>query len=181
MNIQSKTIALIGLASVVVGLGCKPKQPTNQDLLAEYSGEKYQQDMVATDYEKVESQGSGIDPRTQAAIEDTITSVYVSDFEKCLESEMSRLDNRWVAGDFALEFTIEPSGMVSNVKMLSADVKERRTKDAKGKYVTEGGEPARDADQFGQCVEQKVYKWEFDPPPETTYTHTYNGRVGEAW
>ena len=34
---------------------------------------------------------------------------------------------------------------------------------------------------FGDCIVAKIYKWEFDPAPEVTYTHTYNGRIGEAW
>jgi hypothetical protein len=181
MTTNTKILALVGLASLTATLGCKPKVASNQDLLNEYGGEKYQEDMVATDYEVVEDQGEGIDPRTQAAIQDTITTVYVSDFESCLEKEMSRLENRWIAGDFAIEFTIEPSGMVSAATMLSEDIQERRTLNDKGEFVSEGGAEPRKADQFASCVEEKVYKWEFDPPPEVTYTHTYNGQVGEAW
>lgn len=174
-------IAGVGALSLVALAGCKPKQQTNQDLLSEYSGNKYAEDMVATDYEEVEDQGNSIDPRTQAAIDDTIRTVYVSDFEKCLENEMSRLENRWVAGEFAVEFTIETSGMVSAAKMLNEDIQERRTLNDEGKYVSEGGAEPRKATEFGSCVEEKIYKWEFDPPPEATYTHTYNGQVGEAW
>lgn len=171
----------LGLGSLVAMLGCAPKLASNQDLLAEYGGEKYQQDMVATDYETVEDQGDSIDPRTQAAIQDTITTVYVSDFESCLEKEMSRLENRWVAGDFAVEFTIEPSGLVTGVRMLQQDIIERRTLNAEGKFVTSGGAEPRAATEYDSCVETKIFKWEFDPPPEVTYTHTYNGRIGEAW
>jgi hypothetical protein len=178
---RSKTVSLLGLVALVGALGCRQKHATNQELLAEYGGEKYQSDMVATDYENVEDQGDSIDPRTQAAIQDTITTVYVTDFEKCLETEMSRLENRWIAGDFAVEFTIETSGMVSNVKFLEHDVKERKTKNNKGEFVPEGGSAPRGADNFESCVQEKIYKWEFDPAPEVTYTHTYNGRVGEAW
>jgi hypothetical protein len=179
--VNTKTIVLIGTASLVAGLGCKPKMATNQELLAEYGGEKYQEDMVATDYENTESQGASIDPRTQAAIQDAIETVWVTDFEACLEVEMDRLGNRWVAGDFSVEFTIETSGMVSAAKFLSSDIKERKTKNAKGEFVADGGGEARTADGFGDCIVTKIYKWEFDPPPEVTYTHTYNGRVGEAW
>lgn len=179
--LNHKTIALVGLASLVAGLGCRPKHATNQDLLAEYGGEKYQEDMVATDYESTEKQGDSIDPRTQAAIQDAIETVWVTDFESCLEVEMDRLSNRWVAGEFSVEFTIETSGMVSAANFLSSDIKERKTKNAKGEFVAEGGEPPRTAEGFGDCIVTKIYKWEFDPPPEVTYTHTYNGRVGEAW
>ncbi len=172
------TLAALGL---VFASGCRPQQQTNQDLLASYGGEKYTADMVATDYETVEDQGDAIDPRTLASIDDTIQSTYVADFERCLEDEMSRLENRWVAGEFAVEFTIETSGLISSVTMLNEDIKERRTPDADGKYVSSGGAEPRVADEFGSCVEAKVYKWEFDPAPEATYTHTYNGQIGEAW
>ncbi len=174
-------LGLVPLASLLMALGCKPKQTTNADLLAQYDGSEYESDMVATDYESVEDQGDAIDPRTQAAIQDTITTSYVTDFENCLEKEMSRLENRWVAGDFSVEFTIETSGMVSAVKFLDIDIKERRTLNDKGEYVSEGGAAPRSAEEFEGCAEAKLYKWEFDPAPEVTYTHTYNGRVGEAW
>ncbi|MFO7564399.1 MAG: hypothetical protein R6X02_17260 [Enhygromyxa sp.] len=177
----SKSLALVGLVALVGALGCKPKTTSNQDLLDQYSGDKYASDMVATDYETVEDQGDAIDPRTQAAIQDTITTVYVTDFEKCLETEMSRLENRWVAGSFSVEFTIEPSGLVSKVKFLDIDIEERKTLNDKGEYVSEGGAAPRKADNFESCAEAKLYKWEFDPAPEVTYTHSYNGQIGEAW
>lgn len=181
----SKTLSLLGVCSgllALVGtLGCKPQRPTNQDLLAQYDGAEYQEDMVATKYKTVEDQGDSVKARTAAAIQQTITTVYVSDFEACLEKEMSRLENRWVAGDFSIEFTIEPSGLVSSAEMLKHDIKERRTLDDKGEFVSEGGAEPRMAEEFTSCVETKIYKWEFDPPPEVTYTHTYNGTIGEAW
>lgn len=173
--------ALVAGVGLIAALGCRPQQPTNQDLLTEYSGERYQQDLVATEYATVEDQGEAIDPRTQAAIDDTIRTVYVADFAECLEKEMDRLENRWVAGTFSVEFTIEPTGMVSSVELLGQDIKERRTPNDKGEYVSEGGAAAREAEQFGDCIETYIYKWEFDPPPEVTYSHTYNGEVGEAW
>ena len=178
---KTSITTIIGALSLVALAGCKPKQATNQDLLAQYDGSSYEEDMVATDYETVEDQGDSIDPRTQANIQDTIETVYVTDFETCLEKEMDRFENRWVAGEFSIEFTIEPSGMVSGATMLSTDIQERRTLNAEGKFVSEGGAEPRKAENFTSCVEEKVYKWEFDPPPEVTYTHTYNGMVGEAW
>jgi hypothetical protein len=186
MNMNaSNNLLLLGLSVGLVGLigtlGCKPKVATNQDLLSQYGGEKYEQDMVATDYRDVESQGDSISPQVQASIQDTVTTVYVTDFEKCLESEMSRLENRWIAGDFAVEFTIQPSGMVTNVKFLEVDIKERRTLNDKGEYAIEGGKAPRVASEFQSCAEARMYKWEFDPAPEVTYVHSYNGRVGEAW
>jgi hypothetical protein len=181
----NKTLSALGhllfVGALVGTFGCKPKVQTNQDLLSQYTGDKYTEDMVATEYRSVDDQGDAIDPRTLAAIEDAITTVYVSDFEKCLEKEMSRLENRWIAGSFSVEFTIEPSGMVSSARMLSQDIKERRTLNDKGEYVAEGGAAARPASEFTSCAEERIYKWEFDPAPEVTYTHSYNGQVGEAW
>ena len=179
--IPSKSLALVGLVALVGALGCKPKSVSNQDLLDQYTGEKYASDMVATDYEKTEDQGDAIDPRTLAAIEDTVRTVYVTDCEKCLEQEMSRLENRWIAGEFLVDFTIEPSGMVSKVRFLEIDIQERKTLNDKGEFVLEGGKAPRKADKFESCAEGKLYKWEFDPAPEVTYTHSYNGKVGEAW
>ena len=185
MIAHSEYLALIGIslgvACMATTLGCKPKVASNQEMLAEYGGEKYSADMVATDYVDTEDQGDSIDPRTQAALQDTISTVYVSDFETCLEKEMDRLENRWIAGAFAMQFTIEPSGMVSEASVLSHDIMERRTANAEGNFVSEGGAEPRQAENFTSCVEEKAYKWEFDPPPEVTYTHTYNGQVGEAW
>ncbi|NVB41556.1 hypothetical protein G6O69_27200 [Pseudenhygromyxa sp. WMMC2535] len=184
MNFTLPTsLAVLGLlATSVNATGCaNRKKPTNEDLLAEYSGDKYSQDMVAADYETVEDQGDSIDPRTQASIQDAISTVWVTDFENCLEKEMSRLENRWLAGEFSIEFTIEPSGMVSAATVLEHDIMERRTPNAEGEYVSEGGAEPRKAEEFASCVEEKAYKWEFDPAPEVTYTHTYNGSVGEAW
>lgn len=174
-------LGIVGMASLTATFGCKPKLATNQEMLDAYGGEKYAEDMVATEYEVTENQGDSIDPRTQAAIQDTISTVYVSDFEKCVEKEMDRLDNRWIAGTFAIEFTIETSGMVSAATLLQEDIRERRTPNADGKFVTEGGAEPRIAENFGSCITSLIYKWEFDPPPEVTYTHTYNGQVGEAW
>jgi hypothetical protein len=177
----SKSLVLVGLVALVGAVGCKKKAVTNQDLLNQYSGSKYESDIVATDYEKVEDQGDAIDPRTLAAIEDTVRTVYVTDFEKCLEQEMSRLENRWVAGEFLVDFTIEPSGMVSKVRFLEIDIAERKTLNDKGEFVAEGGKKPRKADKFESCAESRLYKWEFDPAPEVSYTHSYKGKVGEAW
>ncbi len=106
--LNTKTIVLVGLASLPGLLtGCRPKQATNQEMLAAYGGEKYQEDIVASDYEATENQGDSIDPRTQASIQDAIETVWVTDFETCLELEMDRLGNRWIGGDFAVEFMLD--------------------------------------------------------------------------
>ncbi len=40
---------------------------------------------------------------------------------------------------------------------------------------------AIDSTSIQSCMETSVLGWEFDPPPEVEYVHTYQGRVGEAW
>ena len=84
---------------------------------------------------------------------------------------MERLDTKWLAGSFALEFRIDTSGKLHDVKVLSADVKERKGFD---------GTP-RDADQFDDCLKRLLVEWQFEPPPEAAFVHTYNGEVGAAW
>ena len=138
-------------------------------------------DMVTTKDDAVYSeQGKSISPRELEFIQMTIEE-YKGDFEHCLEDEMERMDNRWIAGHFSVEFHISTKGVTSDVKVIEDEVVERRTKDGEGKFVSEGGAPPRAAEKFAQCVHDKLVDWEFDPPPETDYVHTYNGNVGEAW
>ena len=173
------TLALV--ATALGAGGCKKAQQTTNADLAEAYDQHHYDDMVTTEeYETHEDQGASISPRELEFIQQTIEE-YRGDFEHCLEAEMDRLENRWVAGNFVVEFHISTKGKVSEVKVLEEDVKERRTEGPDGTWVSEGGKPARVADQFGQCVHDKLLDWEFDPPPETDYVHTYNGQVGEAW
>ena len=154
---KSKLMILTAVAAGMVVTGCaKKKVKTNQELGDEFSGGKYSEDMVALDYENTEDQGASISPQAQAQIQDTIETVFVTDFEKCLEVEMERLENRWVAGPFAIEFTIETSGLVSSANVLSSEILERRTQDADGKFVSSGGKPPREATEFNGCVEEKA-------------------------
>ena len=85
---------------------------------------------------------------------------------------MNRLETRWLRAVFTVQFTIETNGSISEAKMLEMDARE---------YKTKKGAEAKVADQFDACVEGALLEWEFDPAPEVQYTHTYNGKVGEAW
>jgi hypothetical protein len=167
-------IPLLTLSLVVAVAGCAGKKkgaPSNEELLAEFDGSGYEVEEQNPTAGPKEDEGS-ITPQTMAAIDTAITTTYVRDFEKCLEKEMERLENRWVAGTFTVEIDITTKGAVDKIKILELDVKERKTKP--------NAEP-RNADNFGPCIEAAMKEWEFDPPPEVYYTHTHTGRVGEAW
>lgn len=171
----------VALAAVALG-GCKKNNQgtTNAEFAAMYDQHHYD-DMVTTEeYNTYEDQGASISPRELEFIQQTIEE-YKGDFEHCLEIEMEKMENRWIAGHFSVEFHISTKGKVSDVKVIENDVQERRTKDKDGNYVSEGGAPPRMAEGFAGCVHDKLVDWEFDPPPETDYVHTYNGQVGEAW
>jgi hypothetical protein len=168
-------VGVVGFCGLVASGGCKKnKQTTNADLYASYENNEYEEDMVAAHPEDTvyEDQGEGIDARTLANIDDTIRTVYLTSFERCLEQEMERLETRWLGAQFTVEFTIETTGKVSKAKMLEMKAGETKPKDKNN---------PREADQFDDCVEAALLEWEFDPPPEVQYTHTYNGKVGEAW
>ncbi len=172
-------VACAGLVSLG---GCKKKgqQTTNAEFAEMYDQHNYDDMLTTEEYETHENQGDAISPRELELIQQTIEE-YRGDFEHCLEVEMETLENRWVAGHFSVEFRINTSGQVDQVKVIENEVMERRTQDKEGNYVSEGGAPPRTADGFAGCVEGKLADWEFDPPPETDYVHTYNGQVGEAW
>ncbi|TPV97027.1 MAG: hypothetical protein B7733_01685 [Myxococcales bacterium FL481] len=174
MTRQHHLLLSCSLALVAGGLACGPKSSgtTNADMVGAYSDNKYKSDMVTADeYEEHEDQGDAISPRTLANIDDTILSVYTADFEACLEKEMERLETKWLAGTFTVEFRIDTSGKVHDVNVLNMDVKERKGFE---------GEP-RVADQFDDCLKNLLVEWQFDPPPEAEFVHTYNGELGEAW
>ena len=180
-----RTIVLCGVA-VALSTGCaKNKRPSNQTMYDEFAqSDHYSEDIESDHYEETKDQGASIDPRTQAIIDGQIREVYVTDFERCLEKDMDELENRWVAGTFTIEFHIDTKGKVTESKVLSMDVKERKTKNSKGQLVSEqegGGAAPREASHFKSCLEKVLLEWEFDPPPEVAFTHTYNGQVGEAW
>ena len=181
---RSKTLAPLMLALAALSFSaCKKNggESSNADFAQMYDKHHYD-DMVTTADDNVhEDQGASISPREMELIQQTIEE-YAGDFEHCLEVEMDRLENRWIAGPFAVEFHISAaSGKVTEVTVTQLDVQERRTKNADGAFVQEGGAPARKAEGYGQCIHDKLMDWEFDPPPEVDYVHTYTGEIGEAW
>lgn len=174
---MSRPLMIIVVGGALAASGCKTTETvehTNDELYSQFEAQDhYSKDIqTASDQKAYEDVGTGIKPETLASIETTITEVYITDFEHCLEEEMSRLENRWVAGTFTVEMAIETSGAVSDIRVFDVDLKERRVAD---------GATARDADQFKPCIEEKMASWEFDPAPEIRYVHTHIGRMGEAW
>jgi hypothetical protein len=166
-------IAAAGLASTAC---VKRHQVSNDELAAEYDSNKYGSDIVtAQQYEEHEDQGASVSVRQMAVIDDTISTVYVKDFERCLEVDMNEFENRWIGGQFSVEFTIEKTGKISSAKILNSDVRERKSP---GGGALEG--EGRVAAGFNDCVQKALLEWEFDPP-DAQFKHTYNGKVGEAW
>ncbi|MEE9382167.1 MAG: hypothetical protein V3V08_01975 [Nannocystaceae bacterium] len=164
---------LVALSVAMTACAHKQQQTTNAELLAAHDGNAYEEEIVTADgYESHEDQGASISPRTLAHIDDTIRSVYNTDFERCLEKEMDRLETKWLAGAFTVEFHIDTKGNVHDVNVLNMEVGERR--------VPKGQTP-RKADQFGPCLKERLVEWQFDPAPEAAFVHTYTGELEEAW
>lgn len=182
MRISKAAPLFLAVAALSLSACKKKGQETTNAEFAEMYDKHHYDDMVTTDeYNNYSEQGDSISPREMELIQQTIEE-YAGDFEHCLEVEMDRLENRWIAGPFAVEFHISSkTGKVTEVRVTEADIKERRTKDKDGNFVTEGGAEPRMADQYGQCIHDKLMDWEFDPPPEVDYVHTYTGDIGEAW
>ena len=154
---------------------CKNKRDSdNPDVAAGYADNKYEDDIVTArrrrDYE---DQGTAIDPKTLAAIDDTIKTVYLRDLERCLEDEMAEQETRFMRSVFTVQFDIDTDGKAGGAKILDIWLKKQ---DAKGGDVGEV-DPAN----LEGCIETTIAEWEFDPAPEAPYSHTYRGQVGEAF
>lgn len=178
-----KIAPLILAATALSFTACKKgaQEATNADFAEMYDQHHYDDMETTQEYNTYEDQGASISPREMEMIQQTIEE-YSGDFEHCLEAEMDTLENRWVAGSFSVEFHISAkSGKVTEAKVLQHDIMERRTKNAEGKFVIEGGAPPRDAANFDECIHTKLLDWEFEPPPEVDYVHTYTAKIGEAW
>lgn len=147
----------------------------NVDVAAGYrDNNKYQDDIVTARRRKdYEDQGTAIDPKTLAAIDDTIKTVYLRDLERCLEDQMAEEGTRFMRSVFTVQFDIDTGGQASGAKILDIWVKKQ---DAKGGDIGEV-DPAPMKD----CVQTTIAEWEFDPAPEALYSHTYRGQVGEAF
>ena len=176
-----KIIKIAGAFIVVASLSasaCAAKRATaNQNegeekLFSSYSGEEYEKEMQTAEGEQTNDQGGSVSPGVLQNITDTIENVYARDFSRCLQKDMEEFDNRWIAGTFTVEVTIMTDGKIKKGEIVQIDIQERRT---------EKGKEPRKAVIFPGCVEELVYKWEFDPAPEVEYVHTYHGKVGEAF
>ena len=169
--------ALVGAATAASGCAKRQMNKMNSEedaLFGKYDGSEYEKDMVQADNNKSYADaGTGVSPERLASIQDTITSVYERDLGRCLQQDMDAYSNRWIAGTFTVEFKISSKGQVIEARVLEQDIKERR--------LPPGQKQAREAKLFGPCIEAAIYKWEFDPPPEVEYVHTYTGKVGEAF
>lgn len=162
----------MAMATVV---GCRPKEPfDNPDVAAGFRGSEYEQSMVQPNSNDAPPQSSGsISPQTLSVIETTISNVYETDFERCLEHEMEVHETRFLRAKFAVQFTVGTDGRVSAVDVLELGA---RRQDATGADL--GDIPT---DEIDQCIRSAVALWEFSPPPEAVYVHTYNGLIGEAF
>ena len=172
---HKRALCLAVLVALPVLPACKKNRDAdNPDVAAGYSDNKYQGDIVTArrrnDYE---DQGAAIDPKTLSAIEDTISTVYLRDLERCLEDEMEEEGTRFMRSVFAVEFDIDTEGQASGAKVLSIGL---RKQNAKGGDAGEM-DPAR----LKGCIETTIAEWVFDPAPEAPYKHTYRGQVGEAF
>lgn len=177
MRTMTSTWTLAGamLASLSV-LGCAKKAPeptSNQALLDEFGGEEYADDFVTAERGgSHKDQGQAVSAEAQLAVQDALQEVYLADFTSCLEDEMGRLNNRYIAGPFTVVLTIGTDGKVKKAEFVNWDIKERRTAE---------GQTPRVAEAFPSCVQKAAKEWEFNPAPEADYVHTYSGKVGEAW
>jgi hypothetical protein len=152
----------------------KNRDADNPDVAAGYAENKYEGDIVTArrrnDYD---DQGKAIDPKTLAAIEDTITTVYLRDLERCLEEEMEEEGTRFMRSVFTVEFDIDTEGQASGAKVLQIGLRKQNAK---------GGDAGEvDAGRLKGCIETIIAEWVFDPAPEAPYKHTYRGQVGEAF
>ena len=173
MKTQGFIVAAGALLSIAA---CKNDRMTdNPDVAAEFRDDnQYMDDVVdAKKRHDYKDQGESIKPTTLANIEDTITNVYEKDFERCLEEQMDVVGTRFMRSAFIVEFTIDTSGTASQAKVLEI---ETRKQDAKGSDLG-----AVDNEGMKTCIQDSISVWEFDPPPEVDYVHTYRGRVGEAF
>ncbi|MCH9688950.1 MAG: hypothetical protein K0V04_46385 [Deltaproteobacteria bacterium] len=174
MKCTVATFAL--LVALPVLPACGPKgQTDNPDVAAGYrDNNKYQDDIVtARQRNDYDDQGTAIDPKTLAAIEDTIKTVYLRDLERCLEDEMEVQDTRFMRSVFTVQFDIDTDGAAGDAKVLDIWL---RKQDAKG-----GDTGEVDPKGLQSCIMTNIGEWEFDPAPEAPYSHTYRGQVGEAF
>ncbi len=173
--------SMAALVALGLGLGltaCKNKGPTdNPDVAAGYRGadnNEYEGDIITADRRQdYDSQGKGISPEVLQNIDDTILTTYLTDIERCLEDEMDVAETRFMRAVFLIEFHVNTKGQTTEGKVLELNARKQNAKGA------DQGE--HDAANMKSCIETSVKEWEFDPPPEVEFVHTYRGQVGEAF
>lgn len=167
-------LAVLVAMPTLSACGKNKRDSDNPDVAAGYSDNKYEDDIVTARRRKdYEDQGTAIDPKTLAAIEDTIKTVYLRDLERCLEDEMAEEETRFIRSVFTVQFDIDTEGQASGAKILEIWEKKQ---DAKGGNIGE-----IDAGRLKTCIQDIIAEWVFDPAPEAPYSHTYRGQVGEAF
>ncbi len=178
---HTTTLMLLAASGLALSSGCARRQTDKmnsgeQDLYDKYQSSSYEKDMVTSEETRdYADQGQGVSPKVLKSIQDTVENVYERDFGRCLQKDMEEFENRWIAGTFSIEFTIDTTGKVKSARLTQEDIKER--KPPKGKKENQN----REAKLFGPCVVDSAGKWEFDPPPEVEYVYTYSGKVGEQF
>ena len=170
---RASTLLVLGAVAFASGCATTGNATTNADMAESYYSGAYD-DMVAAEPTRDGPAGSevAISPHALETLQMEIADGAAPSVERCMESEMERLDTRWLAGSFSFEMHVEPNGQVTKAKLIEHDVRESRVAD---------GAQARHAEGFGPCVETKLLALELDPIVERTYVHTYVGYVGEAW
>jgi len=178
---RTNRINLTALVVLGMGLGltaCKKQADTdNPDVAAAYRGSDnndYEGDIITADRRQdYDDQGKGISPEVLQNIDDTILTVYLKDIERCLEDEMDVAETRFMRAVFLVEFHVDTAGKTSQGKVLEIQARKQNAKGA------DQGE--HDPANMKSCIETSVTEWEFDPPPEVEFVHTYRGQVGEAF
>lgn len=174
-----KSVAALAVLGLGLGLGgCKKQADTdNPDVAADFRGadhNDYESDIVTADRSRdYDDQGKGISPEVLRNIDDTILTVYLKDIERCLEDEMDVAETRFMRAVFLVEFHVDTAGRTSQGKVLEIDARKQNAKGA--------DQGAHDPSNMKSCIETSVTEWEFDPPPEVEFVHTYRGQVGEAF
>lgn len=171
----NKIIGAGAALTMLATLGaCKPKDIDNPDVAAGYQENVYNKEIVTGRERKdYADQGKGIKPKTLRSIEDTITSVYERDFERCLEDEMAKKETRFMRCVFTVEFKIDTAGDAGSAKILEIGMSMQNAKGATIGNV--------DPEGMKTCISSSIDEWTFDPAPEVDYVHTYHGQVGEAF
>ena len=166
---------LVSATAALALSGCRGKQDTdNPDVAADFQDNKYEQEIVTGQNRKdYDDQGKGISSKVLQSIRTTISTVYQRDFERCLEEQMDVEETRFLRTAFTVNFKIDTKGSVSDIQLKEIWIKKQ---DAKGTNLG-------DVDSAGMsdCIKDRLSGWEFDPPPEVDYYHTYSGQVGEAF